>query len=754
MKAPQLLVQGCYLIRFQPDPPDPDVCFYEGTIRVIRNQNEELRAAGDLYCRRKGKSYPAHYPSAFQRTKHTKEGDPVSAGGVVPDATEFDILQLPDPVPGIPVFDRADYRAYLKIMSVTENAPGKDQVTIRFEVHYFDERAQRWPQPGSRMMILSPSSTATTGKERINVRYEGDVMDDQTGKIVGIATVQFVSDTLRQAAVILCNVPGVAVPKAEEIESLFRGDLCWNLSVESLLTLNEAISESGKTSSLPLDGRAWTIAELHNLLQHAQRQRKAKDPKALLDEEWLYYLLCVPTIEGEVRGVMFDTYGGDSNNIPREAAAIAGHQVFPDEVMWGSVKDAKLQAAVHGKIDVYARVALHELGHAMGLDHNHLDNGIMNTTDVIAENAHLTIEESLAKTDRQAWTELLEAVTAAGGFNGKKLKQLKDNQDKAKKSAATKAFPQNVQLSFHPEDRMRLQLGPDIAIRPGTVYESGGPFFADADPVRAGDLELEVLPLLDTVPLGAPVRVGIRLRNIGGTRQRVPAYLSLSSGVVRGTVTDPLGESRTFWPLKRNMDSAEDKETDLEPGATSITESMTLLRGVQGALFPMAGNHRIVVEIAWARKGTSVFVEGEATVQVSPAVDDTHLALARGLLNAPDTLLNLALGLRIPQEETGKSGHVIRTACNNPILKPHYAVVLAKQEATPYFNVQTDKTAACDWIDASTVLSGAEIYRLATLLGESGLSSVRDILKAKVDKLLISGRIGTADAARLTEKLA
>jgi hypothetical protein len=704
---PSLVPTGCYLIRFQPDPPDPDIAYFEGTIRVVRNQNDELRAAGDLYCRKKGAN------------------------------STSDILKLPIPPRGLPVFARDDYRAYLKVKSLLENVPGPGQFTVRFDVHYFDARAQRWPQPGSRMMILSPTNNSTKGRnsKAIYHKYRGNVINEETGRRAGIATVQFVSESLRAARVRLRTVSGVSRPDGSSIKKPFT-DLKWDLSVEG--------PKGDVQGDLPPD-RPWTIAELHELLQRVRGTATKPDvPVADLDKKWLYYLLFVPTIEGEFRGVMFDTYGSDSNNVPREAAAIAGHQKFPSDEIWGDVKGIKLQEVD----DLYVRVALHELGHAMGLDHNHSDNGIMNTTDVIAETTYQTGQRVLAKANQEAWEGLLDAVQSDGTLDiatvnerKKNLKAVTEGQEK---------FPAKVQLLFHPDDNDRLQLGPDIAVRPGTVYESGGPFYDDARAELADGLLLEVVPLLETVPLGAPVRVGLRLRNTGGTRQRVPAELSLSSGAVSGTVTDRHGEVRTFWPLKRNIDS--DKAQYLEPGETSETGSLTLLRGAQGALFPVDGEYRIVVTATWEQSETSFLVEGVATVHVSPAGDDVHRALARSLLDSPDALLNLALGIRVPEDST----HVIHAACHHPVLKPHFAVILAKQKATPHFKEAVDVKAACKWIDETTVLSGAEIWRLAEFLKRQNSKPVRDvrvILKTKVTTLLSSGRIGARDAVELNKIL-
>src|SRR5882672_2266423 len=54
------LKDGCYLIRYIPTEPSPDVHFYEGTLRVLHlgpngelNAHGEIKASGDLYSRLK-----------------------------------------------------------------------------------------------------------------------------------------------------------------------------------------------------------------------------------------------------------------------------------------------------------------------------------------------------------------------------------------------------------------------------------------------------------------------------------------------------------------------------------------------------------------------------------------------------------------------------------------------------------------------------------------------------------------------------
>ena len=62
---------------------------------------------------------------------------------------------------------------------------------------------------------------------------------------------------------------------------------------------------------------------------------------------------------------------------------IASHGLIPDTNDWGLVRGKNL-----GETVVYFRTAVHEIGHAMGLQHNKDDNGFMNTTRLSCQERH------------------------------------------------------------------------------------------------------------------------------------------------------------------------------------------------------------------------------------------------------------------------------------------------------------------------------------------------------------------------------
>jgi hypothetical protein len=398
-------------------------------------------------------------------------------------------------------------------------------------------------------------------------------------------------------------------------------------------------------------GESWSDAELHAAMCSRRDQ-------ADLDVEWRYLLLCVRRLDNGDRGLMFDRDGTDTNNVPREAAGIAAHWEIPDEDAWGPVRGMRFGSAT----DPYFRTAVHEIGHTMGLLHSTSGAGLMRPTDAMLGTA-----------------------------------------------TAPRRFPQNIEWSFSERDLRRLRHLPDIWIRPGGV-----PFAAAAatalpeDAIVELDLRLEVAPLLTAVPIGAPVRVDIMLHNHGAEAVSVPTDLSLKDGHVRGSVTDPSGTVRSFRSLVRRTE----RRLDDLAGGQARAGSMTVLRGAEGALFPMPGPHSIHVRIEWEIAGVPVRVAGEAPVMVLPALDETHAESALRILSTPDALITLAIGG--DHMEDGIAA--IDAALASDVLRPHVAYIEARRRASAFQERSPDVGAAADLIDADTVMSDAEVAKAARLL--------------------------------------
>jgi hypothetical protein len=322
---------------------------------------------------------------------------------------------------------------------------------------------------------------------------------------------------------------------------------------------------------------------------------------------------------------MYDSAAVDVNSTAREGVGIACDWVYDqDEPSWGDLRGTRFG----DDLPTYFRTAVHELGHAMGLYHNASDNGFMNTTDVIARRAH-----------------------------------------------AGRPFPQNIRWAFHPDDEKRLRHMPDVWVRPGGIQfgedYSVAPIAADDLVERPQGLRLEVRPVEDLLPLGAPARVDFTLVNESTTPVLVPASLSLRGGAVRGKVIDPAGTVRTFLPLVPCIESQPLRA--LEPGER-VSHSATVTHGPQGALFPSAGLHRIVVEVQWNDGGATRGLTGSATVLVSAATSPEQERAAYGILSTPDTMLAIAASA-----DVGGGVAAIEQAASDPTLGPHYAWLDAKR---------------------------------------------------------------------------
>ena len=487
---------------------------------------------------------------------------------------------------------------------------------------------------------------------------EGDVKKSN-GQIVARFTMGWLSKYFRRASLEIDTVSGSERP----LDS--GAGHTWATVMDDIgWQTNLVLSD---TNVAQPSGASWSNAEMHAAML-ARRQA------VNLDNDWRFHILAVKNIDETPRGIMYDNGGTDSNNVPREGVGISSHWIIDQG--WGSVSGLRFGTAKAP----YFRTAVHELGHAMAQFHNTADFGFMCTSDVIA-----------------------------GG------------------ATPGNPFPGNIKWAFNATNLKQLRHFPDPFVRPGGVVFGGAS--ATTPPITPTDfeagidgLDLEVRPLLNEVPIGAPVRIDYRLINRSAQPVAVPVHLSLKSEAISGTVEDPSGTVRTFRTVVRCIE--DDAFRMLAPGE-DVTESATLMRGAEGALFAAPGVHKVTVEAHWDANGVVIATHGEASVMVTGVVDAKHGAAAHKVLSTPDAHLVLAIG----GDHLTEGMAAIQSALDSPVLRPHFAAIEAKRVGRRFGARKADVKGAADLIDSGTVMSGAEAGKLATIAAGGTAAVAKDMAK-------------------------
>lgn len=614
------LQEGCYYLRWVQPTSNPRFTFI-GTMRV-ETHGEGVTASADLYS----------------HLNWRVEFNPSPVRKFFPE---------PTPSADIPVFPREDYAFYLRITEILETHSRLSMFTLRFERVFYDVINQMWVRGGEYRAEMIFNEKTPEGYPLGSTYLHGNIYDD-TDRWAGILTMGWISSYLRKATVEIDRSPVSESPvdngDGVTWRSVFRA--CnWDLTVD----------ESDANLVEP-SGESWSMAELHSTMLE---RRDSAD----LDNEWRYHLLCVRELDFTSRGVMYDAFEWDTNNNPREGAAISSHWTIPNATVWGDVAGERFGASK----EAYFRTAVHEIGHAMGLYHNTGDNGFMNATNAIA--------------------------------------------------ASPGIFPRNIQWSFNPADVRRLRHLPDPWVRPGMMRFGQRYSSVPISPVDERNISsmftLDVNALLPVVPVGAPVRVKITLRNQAGAVLLAPNSLSLKSGHVDGIVRAPSGCQRFFSSVAVCMDQDEPKP--LKPGE-EITNDLTLIRGQGHPLFIEAGRHTVEVKVRWKENENFHQVTGRGAVMITPATTETHAQAALKILSTPDILQTIAIG----GDHLKEGLEALKLAMADEVLAPHYAVIEAKRYARPFHSRKADPKAAIEVLRKRSVMSTSEAKRIKSLISQAG----------------------------------
>lgn len=573
------LKEGCYALTFSPKARYPSILqtAYKGTLR-LETAGTDLIVSADLY--RFKARYPLKYYGIAQKYERLWGIDTeiTAVGNIQREAILVDRFELPRRK-SIPIYPRGKYFSYLQGVSAELTSLSHIyrpcSFSFTFDEFFYQHPATgfdgSFPATADRTVRMALSETGTADY------YEGKLFEGSTE--LGTITLCWVSPFFRRAELSIRRLQGAVIPEAvpaaggsgtEDFSTIFA-TAGWHLSVSRD---NTAVALPASLAGVQDPTTCWNpnFDNMHDLMDSLSGYAPSE-----LDTRWRAHLVAIPATLGCSRGWMFDTGGGDVNDVAREGAVTQSHDGYPagDAGDYGVAED-ELQKD-HPR--AFLRSAAHEVGHTFNQIHQNFEGG--------SDNSIMTVTPQVAVTLNNAGED----------------------------------FPDDIDLSFNATVRRHLIHLPDPAVRPGAMDFFGTAVTApqaDVDFFDPADLEL-ALDLKDSVKLGEPVRLRWSLENRSGDPIPVPERIDAEHQVARISVTDPIGQIKYMRPFM-GLPCTRLRVSALEPGKKLQAESVVFWSR-EGFAFHTPGRHRVDVILMWdidglvvgARASTHVWVDFPVT---------------------------------------------------------------------------------------------------------------------------------------------
>ena len=586
--------EGCYQLTFRPKNARPWLfsTVYKGTLR-LENAGNDIVVSGDLY--KFGVYFPIEkygIPRKYERRWSTLRVDEELRAIEVDLREDLVLDRFKLPVrKSIPIYARDKYYSYLEGVSALLTSLTRPGQPCRFSLT-FDEFVYQHPASGfdgdfpaaaDRRVRMELSETATadyyTGR-----LYEGDTE-------LGSLTLCWVSSFFRRAELHVHELEGAVMPQPvpnaagtgnEDFDTVFE-TAGWHLSVTRH---DDAVALPDSLNGVQDPDDCWNpdFDNMHDLMDSLPGY-----DSSVLDRRWKAYLVAIPADLGCSRGWMFDTGGGDVNEIAREGAVTHSDDGYPstDNASYGTAED-ELQRD-HPR--AFLRSAAHEVGHTFNQIHQNFEGG--------NDNSIMTVTPSVSN-----------VLDAAG-----------------------EDFPDDIDLTFNATVRRHLIHLPDPAVRPGAMDFFGTAVTApeaDTNFFDEEDLELEI-DLPRRASLGEPLRLRWRVTNRMEDALPVPEQVDAEHHVARVSVTGPTGEIRFMKPTRGRACSA-GRVSALDP--TESRQAQTLLFWSRnGFAFESPGRHRVDLMLLWEIDGLPVGVRASRWVWVDYPVDEDANRVAELMLD-------------------------------------------------------------------------------------------------------------------------